>query len=242
MSVLILAPIIAESPDDHTHLDALKLLLYGENWYDIRKKHLEELSMLHMARFQIIEHLVPAMGDEDMADELLTKFVLFVAEIDGRSDAFFDQLYREDPQSTQIGTPEPHNAGSFVRKIWGHCVGFPNVEKMSIYRFRQYMQQHEIKTMLYYPAIPNSRDEILRALCVKQLTAAWVSYQSETVSNAGPKAVQRLEDYLRAVQVINELQRVDVVGLYAFMFEPVGLGSPPLKLSFNHILNQLARI
>ena len=239
MSVIILTPIIADAPDDHTHLDALKSLMYGDNWYRIRKKHLEELPMLHMARFQIIEHLVPAMGDEAKADELLTKFLLFVAEADGQSYDLFDHMYREEPQSVRVGTPESRTAGTFVRSIWDHCVGYPEVAEDSIYRFRQYMQSHEIDTNLYYPATTRTRDEILNAMCKKQLTAAWISCQSRRGSTAGSLGVNELENYLWALNFINGLHRVELLSLYHFLFEPTKDGEPPMGLTFDDVMDHL---
>lgn len=239
MSVIILTPIIATSPDDHTHLDALNFLLYGDPWFQIRKKHLEELSMLHMARFQIIEHLVPAMGDEDKADELLTKFLMFIAEADGQSYDFFDHMYREESQSVQIGTPESSNAGTFVRSIWDHCVGYPPLAEDSIHRFRQYMQRHEIKTMLYYPAVTETRDEILRALCVKQLTASWISYQSRAGLIPGPGNIRELQNFLWAMEFIKRMENLAVLELYKFLFEPPETGGVPTGLLFEDIVNLL---
>lgn len=243
MSVLILAPIVASAADPHTHVEMLRRIISRPSWTTIERDNLKILPMLHMARFQIIEHLIPSMGDDSNSDELIFPYLLFIAEIDGRADDFYDYLYRQEAQPA-IGSPESANAGDFVRRIWSHCAGYPSVNDDEIYLFRQFMKRYEFETMIYYPAVEQSRNEILRALCIKELTAVWMLAQQLLPNAASPLLIQgQTQRYLLAVEDIEQLEAVNLAHLYQFLFGPPLPGAPPTSpRAFQGILSVIQQI
>lgn len=219
MSLNILAPIITQEGDPYSHLSALRSLITRPSWTTIEQDNFKILPMLHMARFQIIQHLTPAMGDVNNTRKLRFDYLLFIAEIDGTAEDFYDYLYRQELQP-QIGSPEPEDAGKFVRRIWSHCAGYPAVNHDQIYLFRQFMKRYEFKSMIDYRAVKDSRDKILRALCIKEFSAAWMQTQQSLVSdNASATQIQaHIQNYLLDIDKMKRLTMSKLTRLYEFIF------------------------
>ena len=224
MSVIVLAPIRAADQNDHAHVEALREMFERPNWREIEDVHFSGLYLLHMARFQIIEHMTPAMGDDERRpDELLNKYLLFVAEIDGQAVHLYDHLYREEQFPLEVGSPENPQAGAFVRSIWDHCVGYPADDH--IYLFRRFMQRYEIGNLLYYTGVPNTRNQILVALIHKELTAAWMLKQQDPALNAAAQDIL-LGTYFTAADTIRNLGPEKLLQLKDFMFDEPEPGIP----------------
>ena len=185
MSLLVLAPIKADAPGDETHVEALRTLFATPAWETMQREFFARLSTLHMARFQIIDQLIPAMGDRTAPDELLYKHLLFVAEIDGTEGEFYDAMYCQDAHPQQICSPEGADAGTFVRSIWGHSAGYPEPGKDAIYLFRRFMRRYRFTSQLPYQPFDATRDEILRALLLKEETQKWMP-NPERLATASP--------------------------------------------------------
>lgn len=221
MSVTVLAPILAETPDDHSHEDALLGMFESADWKAFEQDFLARLSVLHMARFQIIEHLIPGMGNRvKRPDHLHNKYLLFVAEIDGEPYDFYDAMYRADFPEV-MGSPQSANAGEYVSKIWSHCAGFP-APRGRIYQFRQFMQRYEVESLLPYKGVSASKKEILLALTIKQMTRMWNDEMQLIPRNAasGNGRQQFLESYIAAVELLESLDYVGVQYFHGLVFNP----------------------
>jgi len=118
----------------------------------------QECPMTHMVRLQIIDSLAPPMGDVS-GRNLKTKYLLFVADIDGGVDDFLDCLYRVNPD--------------FVHGIWGRCLGYP--EYRGAVFFRRYIASCQFEKPLGYAGFPASVGHTLRALAQKNSLADWVA-------------------------------------------------------------------
>jgi len=114
--------------------------------------------MVHMVRLQVLDNLIPPMGDVTGAS-LKTKYLLFVADIDGQIDDFLDCLYRVDQD--------------FVQNTWGRCLGYPSYEGAVF--FRRYIARCQFDKPLGYAGFPSSVTENLRALTRKQALADWAT-------------------------------------------------------------------
>ncbi|WP_286829129.1 MULTISPECIES: hypothetical protein [Kordiimonas] len=114
--------------------------------------------MVHMARVQILDQLVPPMGDVS-GSGLKTKYLIFAADIDGRIDDFLDALYRRDTD--------------FVHNVWGQCIGYPDFRGAVF--FRRYIDACSFHNPLGYAGFPLSVGETLLQLRRKNALADFVS-------------------------------------------------------------------
>ncbi|WP_020400618.1 hypothetical protein [Kordiimonas gwangyangensis] len=157
---------------DHSFLTALSPICHHRNdpgnkmqkLRDTLAAHEQENSpfsdcpMVHMARLQILDQLIPPMGDTSGA-HIKTKYLLFVVDLDGHIDDFLDCLYRVQP--------------SFVEAVWGQCIGYPDY-KGSVF-FRRYIARCMFNNPLGYAGFPNSVQDTLKAVSRKQMLGDWVS-------------------------------------------------------------------
>jgi len=229
--VAVMAPIADLEPEDHAHFDSLHELLSPGSWTRIEFAYLNYLPMLHMARFQIIDHLYPGMGADLPADRLNNKYLLFIAEIDGHMDDFFDQLFyqRPDVQSPSWPGWRPDNAGNglVVREIWQHCGGYPIDD--AAYLFRRYMHRYLVPTGLPYAGTDACLDEILRALLIKELTGAWIA--TETLDAGAMLA--GLDAYIIAVRSIGQLNVPQLIQVNDLLF------NQDIPFDFGQIVDKL---
>lgn len=156
---------------DHSFLTALSPIEYRPNDPDGRIAGIREMiltheqsespfkdcPMVHMARFQILDQLTPPMGDMS-GKNLKTKYLMFVADIDGSVDDFLDCLFR-------VGS-------DFVAKTWGRCLGYPDYHGAVF--LRRYIASCSFHKPLAYAGFPTSVQDNLRALTRKQALASWV--------------------------------------------------------------------
>ncbi len=172
----------ALSPIEYRHNDpdnriATMLEVIGDHEQD--DSPFRKCPMVHMARLQIIDQLVPPMGDTSGV-HLKTKYLLFVVDLDGNNDDFLDCLYRVAPE--------------FVHAIWGRCLGYP-AYKGSVF-FRRYIARCMFNNPLGYAGFPLSVQETLRVLSRKQALAKWAS-DHQGLSDAELKAAwQRDQEIL----------------------------------------------
>ena len=156
----------------HSFLTALSPIEYRHNDPENRIEHMKQTisdheqdnspfsdcPMVHMARLQILDQLTPPMGDTTGA-RLKTQYLLFVVDLDGRSDDFLDCLYRTNRK--------------FVHEVWGRCLGYPAYEGAVF--FRRYIARCMFTNPLGYAGFPTSVQETLRALTRKQALSDWVT-------------------------------------------------------------------
>jgi len=113
--------------------------------------------MAHMVRLQLIDQLTPPMGDVS-GKQIKTKYLLFVADIDGGVDDFLDCLYRTN--------------ADFVEAVWGRCLGYPDY-KGAVF-FRRYISRCMFTDPLGYAGFPASVGEMPKALANTQALADWI--------------------------------------------------------------------
>ena len=138
--------------------------------------------MVHMARLSIIHDIVPALGDVN-GDHLGSKYLLFIAELDGDVNDFLDHFYAHAPD--------------FIHAVWGICHGYP--EYRGAVFFRRYMQRCSQPVQLPYAAFPDTVEEVLCQLQVQDRVRRFALEQS----GAGPEqlleAFRELERELDAL-------------------------------------------
>ena len=164
-SLVILSPIEHRHDDPEGRLRTVASTLETEARKAEREPQeqiLRKCPMLHMARFEIIDNLIPEIGQRP-PDSLKTKYLLFVAEVDGSIDDFFDAIYN-GPQfpfdwAEQKKSSEAH--AEFVNNIWGQCIGYPEASDNVF--FRQYMHRCRIKVQLPFAAYTHTVAEIKHA-------------------------------------------------------------------------------
>lgn len=150
----------ALSPIEHRHDDPEERIL---NIRETLRAHEQDESpfrdcpMVHMARLQIIDNLPPPEGDTSGVT-LKSKYLLFVADIDGRTDDFLDHLYRVNAK--------------FVHDVWGRCRAYP--EYAGAVFFRRFIDRCRFDNPLGYAGFPSSVTEILHAVARKEMLSEWV--------------------------------------------------------------------
>jgi len=117
---------------------------------------------VHMARLQIIDNVIPEMGQHP-PDSLKSKYLLFVAEVDGSVDDFLDALYNGESDPFDWANEEDNRRAhaDFVHNVWGQCIGYP--EDRGCVFFRQYMHRCRIKVRLPFAAYNYTVAEIHEA-------------------------------------------------------------------------------
>jgi len=180
-SLVTLSPIEYRSDDPENRIATVSRTLETE----ARKTHsdqvLRQCPMLHMARAQIIDNVIPSMGQQP-PDSLKSKYLLFVAEIDGEVDDFLDALYNgpQYPFDWDKEADARSKHANFVKNIWGQCIGYPD-DAGSVF-FRQYMTRCRIKVTLPFKAYNFTVDEIDRAT---RIQAQFASF-AEANQSLGP--------------------------------------------------------
>jgi hypothetical protein len=118
-----------------------------------RGSPLSDVSIVHMARFVIIDRLT-YQGTPAKVDTLKSHYLLFVCDFDGRSiDALIHAMVQNIPHQ--------------VTAIWGHCVRFPGIGSCD--RLAAYFEQCQLETNLLLADQPEaSVDEILMGLMCRR--------------------------------------------------------------------------
>ncbi len=118
-----------------------------------RASPLSEVSIVHMARFVIVDRLA-YQGLPAKVDTLKSDYLLFVCDFDGYSvDTLIHAMVR--------------NMAGQVTGIWGHCVGFPGIQSCD--RLAVYFEQCQLKTNLLLADQPEaSLDDILMGLMCRR--------------------------------------------------------------------------
>lgn len=168
-SFVTLSPIEYRHDDPEGRLETIADTLEAEAKNancEPEKQILLSCPMVHMARLQIIDNVIPPMGQLP-PDSLKSKYLLFVAEVDGEIDDFLDALYN-GPQypfdwKAERETRKEHEA--FVQNVWGQCLGYPD-DKGCVF-FRQYMHRCRIKVRLPFAAYDYAVHEIDEAKAIQ---------------------------------------------------------------------------
>ncbi|NVJ99093.1 MAG: hypothetical protein HWE25_13140 [Alphaproteobacteria bacterium] len=150
-----LSPIEFRHDDPDGTIAAIKTVLLT---HEQENSPFRNCPMAHMVRLQVIDQLTPPMGDVSGAS-LKSRYLLFVADIDGSVDDFLDCLYRVNPE--------------FVRSVWGRCLGYPGYDAAVF--FRRYIHRCQFNNPLGYAGFPESVEDILGALRKKHLLAEWIA-------------------------------------------------------------------
>lgn len=161
-SLVVLSPIEYRHDDPDGRLATVARTLESEakRANDAPEKQvLGNCPMLHMARFQILDNLIPEMGQRP-PDSLHTRYLLFVAEIDGSVDDFFDAIYNgpQYPFDWEQQSVSSKRHAEFVNNVWGQCIGYPAASDNVF--FRQYMHRCRIKVQLPFAAYTYSVAEV----------------------------------------------------------------------------------
>ncbi len=139
-------------------LDALPSTEPYEAEDERAKSPFSSTSCVHRARFLIIDEIPVQMGNVK-SGRLASKYLLFIAELDGERDDFLKELYKKRTET--------------VRNIWGNCVQFP--EPCSPELFCKYMQVYEIKSTLPFSAYSGiSQQKISKMLKVRRTLTDFV--------------------------------------------------------------------
>ena len=232
--IAVLSPIRDAQPFTSEQTESLLSEFDQARWRSIERHFLRFVPTLHMCRFQIIHHLVPGMGHETLADRLQSRYLLFIAEVDGREDDFYDHLFHQLPNRVvdpMHGAPAPAPAGVLVRDIWKHCAGYPAID--AAYLFRRFMHRYEVPASVEYAGVDACLPEILQALCVKELTAALIALDSLPSS---PGSLDSFPQYLHLITLIKQMPFADLLLVYDLLF---GDGAAP---DFSHIAPQVMNI
>ena len=150
-----LSPIDYHRNDPDGRLEALRDTVLSHEQDDSPFK---DCPMVHMARLQILDQLIPPMGDTSGA-HIKTKYLLFAVDLDGSVDDFLDCLYGVH--------------ADFVHDVWGRCLGYP-AYRGSVF-FRRYIHRCMFDKPLGYAGFPTSVQETLTALARRQKLATWVA-------------------------------------------------------------------
>jgi hypothetical protein len=138
-----------------------------------RGSPLSDVSIVHMARFVIIDRLA-YQGAPAKVDTLDSHYLLFVCDFDGGSvDALIQAMVQNIPQQ--------------LIAIWGHCVRFPGIRSCD--RLAAYFEQCQLTTnLLLADQADASVDEILMGLmCRRRLGEFIRQVQSKPLNPAALK-------------------------------------------------------
>jgi hypothetical protein len=173
-SLVTLSPIEYRSDDPDGRLKTVSTTLEAES----NKKHADQIlrqcPMVHMARLQIIDDVIPPMGQQP-PDSLKSKYLLFVADVDGSIEDFFDSLYNGALHpfdwAADASTKKQH--ADFVQSLWGQCIGYPQ-DRGCVF-FRRYLQRCRIKVSLPFAAYDFTVAEIIDAKEKQAMFARFVA-------------------------------------------------------------------
>jgi len=98
------------------------------------------MPMVHMARFLIIDEIPVQMGNEK-SGQLASKYLLFIAELDGDRDTFLKAFFNVNTYN------------DVAIEVFGKCIGFPS--ECQEHQFLRYIKQYEIESTLPYAAYPS---------------------------------------------------------------------------------------
>ncbi len=136
---------------------------------------LSKVSIVHMARFAIIDNLI-YQGLPAKRDRLKSRYLLFMCDFDGTG---------LDPLVGAMGS----QMGEVVDNIWQHCVAYPGRSKRDI--LTAYFERCQLTTTLFFCDQPKVEvSKILRALMAKRAFAQFVE-DNQRQPRAGLK--QRFE-------------------------------------------------
>jgi hypothetical protein len=118
------------------------------------------------------------MGQEP-PDSLKSRYLLFVADIDGALDDFFDTLYSgpQYPFDWAAESEERNRHANFVHNVWGQSIGYP--EEQGCVFFRQFMHRCRIKVRLPFSAYDHTVADIVDA---KKKQAMFANFVADTQS------------------------------------------------------------
>lgn len=176
-----LSPIEFRHDDPEDRLEGVRQVLHDHGQSN---SPFSSCPMVHFARFQILDDLTPPMGDISLKS-LKTKYLLFVADIDGQVDDFLDCLYREN--------------ADFVQAVWGRCLGYPDYRGAVF--FRRYFRACSFEGALAYASFPASVAETLAALSRKNALADWIACHQGLDGAELQKAWRRDSDRLANPEV-----------------------------------------
>ena len=124
-----------------------------------------EVSIIHMARFVVIDRLA-YQGIPAKADALKSNYLLFACDFDGFS---IDVLIREMVERIP----------SRLKDVWRHCLGFPGIESCD--HLAAYFEQCQVTTNLLLADQPDaSVNDILKGLMHRRQLGEFIRHVQDT--------------------------------------------------------------
>ncbi|MDE5455805.1 hypothetical protein GWE18_23795 [Bradyrhizobium sp. CSA112] len=152
-----------------------------------RGSPLSEVSIVHMARFVVIDRLA-YQGTPAKVDTLKSAYLLFACDFDGFSiDALIRAMVKYIPFELEI--------------IWQHCRGFPGIESCD--DLAAYFEQCQITTNLLLADQPDaSLNDILKGLLYRRRLAQFIRHVQDTQ----PSPAELQADFERMWQSLQEVR------------------------------------
>lgn len=158
-AITVLAPIRNGHTIGVHHVTALRATLAG--LLRTGRSPFADLSIVHTARLLVIDDLV-SESLPGLEDHIASRYLLFVADVDGDLPTFVRALLHAHP--------------AFAQTIWGHCVGWPGAHAVD--DVVQYFRDCTIDTSLYFSGYPGATvREVLRALHQQR---AFIAFTEQT--------------------------------------------------------------
>jgi hypothetical protein len=153
---MVLCPLASETGLDQSPEAFLRDLLNDLPQHE--QSPMAAVPNTYLCRFFVLNDVV-YQGKPAELDHLKSKYLAFVAEIHAPEESDVDEYLRQ--MWTTAGN------GSFVPKVWRHCLGFEAVKDAD--QFAQYLRRCQIKTTLYFNGSTDEPlAEQLKALYLKQ--------------------------------------------------------------------------
>lgn len=126
-----------------------------------RGSPLSEVSMMHMARFVVIDRLA-YQGTPAKVDTLKSNYLLFACDFDGFSiDVLIREMVERIPRQ--------------LKAIWQHCLGFPDIESCD--QLAAYFEQCQVTTNFFLADQPEaSVNDILIGLMYRRRLGEFIRH------------------------------------------------------------------
>jgi hypothetical protein len=148
---------------------------------------LSEVSIVHMARFVVIDRLT-YQGIPAKVDTLKSTYLLFACDFDGFSiDVLIGKMLKHIPDELET--------------IWQHCIGFPGITSSD--NLAAYFEQCQVTTNLLLADQPDATvNDILKGLTYRRRLVEFIKHVQDTQPD--PATLQG--DFERMWQSLQEVR------------------------------------